>query len=144
MVLNKLEDESVDFILTDVPYWNMDALEKTRNKTVKQSKLNNFENNLEGQTKKEWLNDMKKIIGKSSKKLKKGKYIAVFIGDMYRDSEYHCLSGELAMKLSEIDGLTMKANLIWEDNSKSLHVFGYPAAFVPSMIHQNILIFRRD
>ena len=62
---------------------------------------------------------------------------------MYRDSEYHCLSGELAMKLSEIDGITMKANLIWEDNSKSLHVFGYPAAFVPSMIHQNILIFRR-
>ncbi|MGN1028592.1 MAG: DNA methyltransferase [Bacilli bacterium] len=143
-VLNKLEDESVDFILTDVPYWNMDALEKTRNKTVKQSKLNNFENNSEGQSKKDWLNDMKKIIAKSSKKLKKGKYIAVFIGDMYRDSEYHCLSGELAMKLSEIDGITMKANLIWEDNSKSLHVFGYPAAFVPSMIHQNILIFRRD
>ena len=143
-VLNKVNDESVDFILTDVPYWNMDALEKTRNKAIKQSKLNNFENNSKGQSKKEWLNDMKKIIAKSSRKLKKGKYIAVFIGDMYRDSEYHCLSGELAMKLSEINGLTMKANLIWEDNSKSLHVFGYPAAFVPSMIHQNILIFRRD
>lgn len=143
-VLNKIKNESIDFILTDVPYWNMDAVSKTRNKTIKQSKLNNFENESEGQTKKDWLNDMKKIIAKSSKKLKKGKYLAVFIGDMYRDSEYHCLSGELAIKLSKIKGLTMKANLIWEDNSKSLHVFGYPAAFVPSMIHQNILIFRRD
>ena len=143
-VLNKIADESVDFILTDVPYWNMDELEKTRNKTVKQSKLNNFENKEIGQSKKDWLRDMKRIIGKSVKKLKKGKYLAVFIGDMYRDSEYHCLSGELALKLSEIEGLTMKANLIWEDNSKSLHVFGYPAAYVPSMIHQNILIFRRD
>ena len=144
VVLDKLKNESFDFILTDVPYWNMDALEKTRNKKVKQSKLNNFENETEEQSKKEWLNLMKKILSKSVKKLKKGKYMAVFIGDMYRNSQYHCLSGELALKLSEIKGLTMKANIVWYDVSKSLHVFGYPAAYVPSMIHQNILIFRRD
>ena len=144
VVLDKLKNESFDFILTDVPYWNMDALEKTRNKKVKQSKLNNFENETEEQSKKEWLNLMKKILSKSVKKLKKGKYMAVFIGDMYRNSQYHFLSGELALKLSEIKGLTMKANIIWYDVSKSLHVFGYPAAYVPSMIHQNILIFRRD
>ena len=144
IVLDKLKNESFDFILTDVPYWNMDALEKTRNKKVKQSKLNNFENETEEQSKKEWLNLMKKILSKSVKKLKKGKYMAVFIGDMYRNSQYHCLSGELALKLSEIKGLTMKANIVWYDASKSLHVFGYPAAYVPSMIHQNILIFRRD
>lgn len=143
-VLDKLKNESFDFILTDVPYWNMDALEKTRNKKVKQSKLNNFENKTEEQSKKEWLILMKKILSKSVKKLKKGKYMAVFIGDMYRNSQYHCLSGELALKLSEIKGLTMKANIVWYDVSKSLHVFGYPAAYVPSMIHQNILIFRRD
>ena len=143
VVLDKLKNESFDFILTDVPYWNMDALEKTRNKKIKQSKLNNFENETEEQSKKEWLNLMKKILSKSVKKLKKGKYMAVFIGDMYRNSQYHCLSGELALKLSEIKGLTMKANIVWYDISKSLHVFGYPAAYVPSMIHQNILIFSR-
>lgn len=144
VVLNKIKNESVDFILTDVPYWNMDSVVKTRNKKIKQSKLSNFENDLESQTIEEWLNSMKKIISKAAKKLKKGKYLAVFIGDMYRDSKYYCLSGNLAMKLSEIKGITMKANLIWVDNSKSLHVFGYPSAFIPSMIHQNILIFRRD
>ena len=113
-------------------------------KKVKQSKLNNFETQNEAQSKEDWLSLMKDILEKSVSKLKPGKYMAVFIGDMYRNSQYHCLSGELAMKLSEIEGLTMKANLIWADNSKSLHVFGYPAAFVPSMIHQNILIFRRE
>ena len=143
-VLNKIENDSVDFILTDVPYWDMDSREHTRNKKrTSKSKLNNFEND-NWLSKQEWLKKKKKIIAKASLKLKHGKYIAVFIGDMYKDSEYHCLSGELASKLSEIEGLTMKANIIWEDNSKSLHVFGYPAAFVPSMIHQNILIFRRD
>lgn len=144
IILDKYDDESFDFILTDVPYWNMDVLKKTRNKDIKQSKLNNFENKTEEQSKNEWLDLMKKILGKSVLKLKKGKYMAVFIGDMYRNSQYYCLSGELASKLSEIDGLTMKANIVWLDPSKSLHVFGYPAAFVPSMIHQNILIFRRD
>lgn len=59
--LNSFKNETFDFILTDVPYWNMDALEKTRNKTVRQSKLNNFENNTEEQSKKEWLNLMKKF-----------------------------------------------------------------------------------
>ena len=143
-ILDKIKNESVDFILTDVPYWDMDSREHTRNKNKTNiSKLNNFDNE-NWVSKKEWLNTMKKILAKSMKKLKHGKYMAVFIGDMYKDSEYHCLSAELALKMSEIKGLTMKANLIWEDNSKSLHVFGYPAAFIPSMIHQNILIFRRD
>ncbi len=142
--LDNLKKDSIDFILTDVPYWNIDALAKTRNKTVKQSKLNNFEAQTEEQTKEEWLELMYKILSKASKKLKNGKYMAVFIGDMYRNSEYHCLSGELALKLSKIKDLKMKANIIWVDPSKSLHVFGYPAAFVPSMIHQNILIFRRE
>ena len=143
-MLNKIKNDSIDFILTDVPYWNMDSIKQTRGNHVKQSKLNNFDSGTEKQTKEEWLNEMKSILGKAIKKLKVGKYMAVFIGDMYRDSEYHCLSGELALKLSKIKVIKMKANLIWEDNSKSLHVFGYPAAFVPSMIHQNILIFRKE
>ena len=79
-VLNKIKNESVDFILTDVPYWNMDIVSKTRNKKIKQSKLNNFENH-SGESKKEWLNNMKKIIAKASRKLKKGKYLAVFLPD---------------------------------------------------------------
>lgn len=141
--LDEIADDSVDFILTDVPYWNIDTLEKTRNKKVKQSKLNNFENDTKEQTEDEWLDEMSDILSKASKKLKNGKYMAVFIGDIYRDKEYHFLSAELAMKLSQVEDLKMKSNIIWADNSKSLHVFGYPRAYVPSMIHQNILIFRK-
>lgn len=141
--LDDIEDESVDFILTDVPYWNIDTLDKTRNKKIKKSKLNNFDNETKDQTKEEWLNQMFLILEKASRKLRNGKYMAVFIGDMYRDKEYHFLSAELAMKLKEAENLKMKSNIIWVDNSKSLHVFGYPRAYVPSMMHQNILIFRK-
>ena len=54
--LDKIQDESIDFVLTDVPYWNIDTLKQTRNtKRVKESKLSNFENESEWQTKEEWL-----------------------------------------------------------------------------------------
>jgi len=142
--LDKIDNETIDFILTDVPYWNIDTLEQTRSKKISKSKLNNFDNNTNNQSKDEWLQLMHNIIAKSVEKLKTGKYIAVFIGDMYRGSQYYFLSADLANSLSTINGLKMKANLIWYDVSKSLHVYGYPAAFVPSMIHQNILIFRKD
>lgn len=142
--LDKIENDSIDFILTDVPYWNIDTLKQTRNKKIKQSKLNNFDNDTKNQTKEDWLQQMYDIIYKASRKLKMGKYMAIFIGDMYRDKEYHFLSAELAMKINESEDLKMKSNIIWVDNSKSLHVFGYPRAYVPSMIHQNILIFRRE
>jgi len=72
--------------------------------------------------------------------LKEDGYLAVFIGDMYRDQSYNMLSSELASRINDA-GYTMKANLIWYDPSKDLHVYGYPFSFIPSMVHQNILIF---
>ena len=141
-VLYKLEPKSFDFILTDVPYWNIDKLAKTRSKTAKVSKLATF-NDTEDQTKDQWLDEMEKILTAAHGCLKDGKYAAVFIGDMYRESRYHMLSASLAERLEATGNWVLKANLIWYDVSKMLHVYGYPAAFVPSMIHQNILILKK-
>ena len=63
---------------------------------------------------------------------------------MYRDNEYHCLSADLAGALARIPGLVWKANLVWYDVSKKLHLYGYQYAYIPSLIHQNILVFRRE
>lgn len=142
--LDKIKDDSVDFVLTDVPYWNIDSVEKTRSKKASTSKLNNFKCDNEDQSKIDWLNLMKAILEKASKKLRNNQYMAVFIGDIYRGKQYHCLSAELANKISEIPGMVWKSNIIWFDNSKSLHVFGYPYSYVPSMIHQNILVFKKE
>jgi len=140
--LKKFTDNFFDFILTDVPYWHMDKLEKTRSKRMKQSNLSCF-NGSTIQTKDEWLNEMKTIFNECQRVLKDRKYLAIFIGDMYRENEYHMLSSELA-NIVKNPNLMLKANLIWYDVSKSLHVYGYPSTFIPSMIHQNILIFRKE
>ena len=67
----------------------------------------------------------------------------VFIGDMYNNKEFHFLSSDVAQMLQRL-GLTMKANLVWYDVSKKLHIYGYQYEYIPSMVHQNILIFRKE
>jgi len=137
-----------DFLLTDVPYWNMDRVEKSKGKYKKvgeklkgkpSTKLSAF-NGSAVQTKEEWLADLQKVFSAAVPLLKPEAYIAVFIGDMYNKGKYHFLSADLARVLQKLN-LTMKANLVWYDVSKKLHLYGYQYQFIPSMIHQNILIF---
>lgn len=142
--LKKMKPNSIDFVITDVPYWIMDKLTKTRSSaSSRESKLSKF-NDKNLQTKKEWLQEMKSIFKKTLPVLKKNGYMAVFIGDMYRGKEYHLLSGELAKTISEITGFILKSDIIWHDDSKMLHIYGYPFAYIPSLIHQHILIFRKE
>lgn len=145
-------NEDFDFILTDVPYWDMDLAKKSKGKYKKvgqeaiegpKSKLNMFYER-EPQTKDEWLKSMREIFIECLPRLKNNKYMAVFVGDMYYENEYHCLSSELANIISSIEGFVWKANLIWYDVSNKLHIYGYLYAYIPSMIHQNVLIFRKE
>ena len=141
--LKYIESNSIDFVLTDVPYWIMDQVTKTRSSAARASNLSKF-NEKDLQTKEEWLAEMKTIFSNVVPVLKKNGYMAVFIGDMYRGKEYHFLAAELARTISEISEFTLKSDIIWHDDSKMLHIYGYPFAYIPSVIHQHILIFRKD
>lgn len=142
--LGDIKDGSIDFILTDVPYWVMDRLTHTRSgATDRKSNLSKF-NDKELQSKEEWLAEMKSIFVNAQHTLKNNGYMCVFIGDMYRGKEYHFLSADLARTISEIPGYIMKSDIIWQDNSKMLHIYGYPFAYIPSLIHQHILVFRKE
>ena len=126
--LKEIDAESIDFIITDVPYWIMDQLSKTRSSAAsRKSKLSRF-NDKSLQTKDEWLEEMKIIFEKALPTLKQNGYMAVFIGDMYRGKEYHFLSADLARAISSIEGYVLKSDIIWHDDSKMLHIYGYPFA----------------
>jgi len=142
-ILRKASKNSIDFILTDVPYWNMDRVEKTRSKLAVKSNLSRF-NGKKVQTKQDWLDELTEIFELCYEVLKNKKYLAIFIGDMYRGKEYHILSADLANAIKRKTKFILKANLVWYDVSKNLHVYGQPHAYIPSMIHQNILIFRKE
>ncbi|UCF99901.1 MAG: DNA adenine methylase [Spirochaetaceae bacterium] len=145
------DGEQFDLILTDVPYWRMDRAEKSKGKykrvgeqqrPVRQSKLAAF-NQTGYRSKEQWLREMARIFASSVALLKERGYLVVFIGDMYHSGRYHFLSSDLASILVELE-LVPKANLIWYDVSKSLHIYGYQYEYIPSMIHQNILVFRKQ
>jgi len=185
-LVRDVEADAVDLLLTDVPYWNMDRVEQTRNeRRTRESGLGRFdapdedaaddeastagtdsaveegtEEETDGgagtgpgtadgtagevtrpATREEWLADLRTKFESFARVLKPSAYALVFIGDMYRDSRYRFLTADLARALSETP-LVLKANLVWYDPSKDLHVYGYPYAFVPSMVHQNVLVFR--
>lgn len=142
---------TADFILTDVPYWRMDKAEKSQGKFKRvggearenrRSKLRPF-GSVVYADKEDWLSQMRDVFEKSVRLLSDRRYLAVFIGDMYNRGRYHFLSADLAGLLSDL-GLTMKANLIWYDGSKALHVYGYRYEYIPSLIHQSILVFRKQ
>lgn len=151
-LIGEIPDDSVDLLLTDVPYWHMDELEQTRNeRATRESKLGSFDAGEAGadgsethetQTKAEWLADMAEKFDRFADAVRPGGHVVVFIGDMYRDQSYEFLSADLARAIESTAPLTLAANLIWYDPTKDLHVYGYPFSFVPSMVHQNVLVFR--
>ena len=144
-LVEELATDSIDCLVTDVPYWTMDSREQTRNeRRTRDSKLSAFDPDAEQSSKEEWLADLGAAFAAFERVLREGAYAVVFIGDMYREQSYEFLSADLAREIQDSTGLTLRANLVWYDPTKDLHVYGYPYAFVPSMVHQNVLVFRAD
>ncbi|QSW99506.1 DNA methyltransferase [Haloterrigena alkaliphila] len=186
-LIAEIPDDSIDLLLTDVPYWHMDELEQTRNeRETRESKLGAFDagdgdatdasvdgdetdTSVDGdetsirtgddvgdtvrsstdaeeetQSKDEWLADMAAKFERFADAVAPGGHLVVFIGDMYREQSYEFLSADLAQAIESTAPVTLAANLIWYDPTKELHVYGYPFSFVPSMVHQNVLVFRPE
>ncbi len=162
LVREAVEDASIDLILTDVPYWAMDKLQKTRGRFSKAgeesrgrlpSPLHSF-NRASILTIDEWLELLKTVFNHCYPKLIDGKYLVVFIGNMYRTIEemrknkvtkvgkYLLLSSMLAKVLLEI-GYYFEKEIVWYSPDKALHVFGYPYSYIPSVVHQSILVFKK-
>jgi DNA modification methylase len=152
LVLSGFSGPRFDMVFTDVPYWKMDRARRSKGRYKKHgqlsrppldSKLRAF-NDLTYDSKEQWLDKMHSVFNAACACLRTGGYIITFIGDMYYDNEYHCLSYDLAGALTGIPGIVWKANLIWYDVSKKLHLYGYRYTYIPSMIHQNILVFKKE
>jgi hypothetical protein len=155
-LIDEVDDDSIDLLLTDVPYWHMDELDQTRNeRATRESKLGAFDagstetatdaNERDDSTSKaEWLADMAEKFDRFADAVTPDGHVVVFIGDMYREQSYEFLSADLARAIESTAPLSLAANLIWYDPTKDLHVYGYPFSFVPSMVHQNVLVFRPE
>ncbi len=149
-------DQMVDFILTDIPYWNMDSVEKSKGTYKKvgeeakgvfsdKSKLSRFNEgeNEHYQTKEEWKELLREVFLGCYTHLKNRGYCAIFIGNMYNNNRYHFLTHDVVQIMDEI-GYIPKGEIIWYDVAKKLHLYGINYSWIPSQVHQSILVFRKE
>lgn len=162
-ILKKYEDHSFDFCITDIPYFSMDKLKKTRGKFSKagepskeklKSSLKVF-NELPVPTYEEWIILLKNVFKEVFRIVNNKAIVIIFIGNMYRNFEtivndkkkkvgkYLLLSTEVSEILVNI-GFQHVNELIWVDTGKKLGIYGYPYTWIPSLIDQRILIFRKS
>jgi DNA modification methylase len=148
--------EKFDFVLTDIPYWKMDVVEKSKGTYKKvgeeskgiyseKSKLSRFNSESEHveRKKEDWELLINEVFIDCFSLLKPGSYCAVFIGNMYYKGQYFLLNADIARILSQI-GFVLKGEIVWYDVNKKLHLYGINYSWIPSIVHQFIMIFRKE
>lgn len=139
-----------DLLLTDPPYWNLMNRPKNGQKKKLYGKndptpFSENSNDLANLTYDEYLSEFRKIIEIAVSRLKSKKYVVVFCKDLqpkYNNS--HLLHADFINELQKIPALNYKGMRIWHDQATDLYPFGYPYAFVMNIMHQYILVFRKE
>ena len=75
--------------------------------------------------------------------LRPGGYLAVIIRDSYQDGHYIPATYDIAQRICR-SGYVMKGIKVWYGTGARMRPYGYPNAYVPNIIHQNIVIFRKE
>ncbi len=148
-VIKKLPDASVDFVVTSPPYWCI--LHKEDHKAKQERTDQNLETrysddprdlgNIKSYT--EFLDELTAILAQCTRVLKKGKYMAVIVSDFREKKQFHMFHADIANRLEQ-NGFTLKGITILYQRHKRIFPYGYPAAFVPNIHHQYIVILQNN
>ncbi|MDR0873451.1 MAG: hypothetical protein LBN27_08315 [Prevotellaceae bacterium] len=147
----KIPDESVNFIITSPPYWdilkkkrgNSDSQHTERNEkglslyySDKKNDLGNIDNY------EVFIDELAKVFKMCKNKLKTGGYMVVVVQNFRNvDGSYMTLAWDLARKISEFTNFC--GEKIWVQENKKLGIWGYPTTFISNIHHHYCLIFRK-
>jgi len=147
VLIKELKENSVDFVVTSPPYWNI--LHKQDHK-VKQERLSKKLDTKYSDDKldlgnisdyKNFLEELARILGGCAKALKPKKYMAVVISDFRDKSKYAMFHAHLAEALEKY-GFELRGITVLYQRHKKIFPYGYPYAYVPNIHHQYILILQ--
>ena len=147
LLVPQLADNSVDFVVTSPPYWNI--LHKEDHKARQERIAQNLDTRYGDDpldlgnipSYEQFLDEVAAILGSCGRPLKSQKYMAVIVGDFRDKSRFVMFHADLARALEpyqlELRGLTTLYQ-----RHKRVFPYGYPYAFVPNLHHQFILILQ--
>jgi hypothetical protein len=90
-----------------------------------------------------FLDLMGTVFGEMRRVLREGSYAVVIVRDAYQDGRYIFTGSDLAARAAAA-GLVPKGDLIWYQAGTRLRPYGYPRAFVPNIVHQHVLVLRKE
>jgi len=145
--IEDIPKDSVDFVVTSPPYWNI--LHKEDHKVKQEriqhdldTKYSNDEADLGNiNDYKVFLEEVATILGQCANPLKAKKYMAVVVSDFRDKSSYIMFHSDLAARLAQYR-LEMRGLKILYQRHKRVFPYGYPFAYVPNIHHQYILILQ--
>lgn len=143
----QVTERPFDLILTDPPYAQMLAKEKTGERKKRgQGAATPFTDSpadLGNLGYWEFLAALKQVLADALPLLRPKGHLVLFTKDMQPTPAHHnMLHADITAALRALPGLEYRGYRIWHDQSLNLYPFGYPFAFVANQVHQFILIFR--
>jgi hypothetical protein len=91
----------------------------------------------------DFLDRITEVLGQLRRVLRPGRYAVLIVRDAYQDGRYLFTGSDLAARAATV-GLVPKGDLIWYQAGTRLRPYGYPSGFVPNIVHQHLLVFRRE
>jgi DNA modification methylase len=151
-ILPTLEAGSVDLVATDPPY-NLQlpmtmaggALAETHaNRRTDYAMVSDSADDLANAADyPAFLKRMGEAFGELHRVLREGRYAVVIVRDAYQDGRYVFTGSDLAERATDV-GFVPKGDLIWYQAGTRLRPYGYPHAFVPNIVHQHVLVLRKE
>ncbi|MDA8068773.1 MAG: DNA methyltransferase [Actinomycetota bacterium] len=149
-VLPTLDADSVDFVVTSPPYWNILHKEdhKANQERIKKGLTTRYSEDDErdlGNIRDydAFVEDLVAIFAECGRVLKPTKYLCAVVGDFRDKGRYRMFHADLASACEEV-GYVLKGVKILYQPHKRVFPYGYPAAYVPNLHHQYILVLRNE
>ena len=146
-LIKDLPENSLDFIATSPPYWNI--LHKKDHKANQERVAKDLDTDYGDDPRdlgnidnyEDFIKELSSILGACAKPLKPGKHMAVVVSDFRDKSKYIMFHADLALALIPY-GLEMRGLKVLYQRHKRIFPYGYPYAYVPNIHHQFILILQ--
>jgi DNA modification methylase len=86
---------------------------------------------------------METVFAELHRVLRDGRYAVVIVRDAYQGGRYLFTGSDLAARAGHV-GFVPKGDLIWYQAGTRLRPYGYPRSFVPNIVHQHVLVLRKE
>ena len=90
-----------------------------------------------------FLDAMSTVLEELHRILRAGRYAVLIVRDAYQDGHYVFTGSDLAARAAAV-GFVTKGDIVWYQAGTRLRPYGYPSGFVPNIVHQHLLVLRKE